>query len=117
MGMRRIDPAESGEKLPALQLQVERKIGRLQKGFLHFDIGIVVVVEFENDVGEAFEIRVDRAIKRQLDVAGVETALLRVVIAYLETIEMFVARVSPGKHRVEGDVHVILAPTDRDRRD
>ena len=82
--MRRIDAAEGGEELSAFQLQIERQIRRLQKRFLDFDLGFVVVVEFEDDVGETFEVRIDRAIKRELDVAGVESALLRIVIAHFD---------------------------------
>ena len=92
--MGRIDPAEGGEELPAFQLQIERQTGRLQKRFLDFDLGFVIVVEFENDVGEAFEVRIDRAIERELDVARVEAALLRIVIADFEAIEVARARIS-----------------------
>ncbi len=103
-----IDSAERGEELSALELQIERQTRRLQERFLNFDVGIVVVVEFENDVGETFEVRIDRAIERELDVARVESALLRIVIAHFDVIEIFGARSGEREHSVERHVHVIL---------
>ncbi len=79
--MRRIDPPEGGEKLPGFELQTCGQIGRLQERFLDFDVGRVVVVEFENDIREAFKIRIDRAIKRELQIACVKSSLQRIVIA------------------------------------
>ena len=79
--MGRVDSAEGGKKLATLQLHPEWQVGRLHESFLDFDLGFVVVVEFENDVGETFEVRIDRAIEGELDVARVEPALLRIVVA------------------------------------
>ena len=62
--MGRINSAECGEELSGFQLQIERQTGRLQERFLDFDFGLVVIVELENDVGESFEIRIDRAVER-----------------------------------------------------
>ena len=59
-------------------------VGRLHERFLDFDLGFVVVVEFENDVGEPLEVGIDRAIEREFEIAGVESALLRVVVAYFD---------------------------------
>src|SRR5207253_4020369 len=102
----RTDSAERGEELSGLQLQVERETGRLQERFLDFDLGLIVVVELENNIGEAFEVRINRAVKRELDVAGVEAALLRIVIAHFDVIEVSRARISEREQAVEGDVHV-----------
>ncbi len=89
--MRRIQPAERGEELAAFQLQIEGQTRCLEKCFLDLDFGLIVVVELEHDVGKSFEIRIDSAIKRELDVASIEPALLRIVIAYFDPIKLFVA--------------------------
>ena len=87
----------------------------MQECFLDFDFGLVVVVQFEDDVGEPFEVRIDRAVKGELDVACIKTALLRVVIANLDAIEIARAGVREREHSVEGDVHVVFAAANRDR--
>jgi len=88
----------------------------LEKCLLDFDPGFVVVVQFEDNVGETFEVRIDRAVKGELDVARIETALLRIVIARFDAIEITRAGVSQREHSIEGNVHVIFAATDGDRR-
>src|SRR5438552_16715169 len=88
----RVNSAECGKKLSRFKLQVERQTRRLQERFLHFHFGLVVVVELENNVGETFEVRIDRAIERELDVARVEAALLRIVVVYFDMIEITRAR-------------------------
>ena len=112
--MRRIQSAKRGEELPAFQLQVERQARGLHKGFLDFDIGFIVVVQFENNISEPFEVRIDRAVKRELDIARVEAALLWIVIANLDVMEIACARVSQREQPIERDVHVIFAATDSD---
>ena len=93
-------PSESGEELPGFQLEVERKTGRLQERFFDLDCGFVVVVQLEDNVGETFEVRIDRAIERQLDVAGVEPALLWIVVAYFDVVEITSARAGERKQSV-----------------
>ena len=88
----------------------------MQKCLLDFDLGFVVVVQFENNVGKTFEVRIDRAVKGELDVARIETALLRIVIANFDMIEIARAGVRQREQSVEGNVHVISAATDGDRR-
>ena len=95
--MGRINSAECGEELSRFKLQVERQTRRLQERFLNFDFGFVVVVELENDIGETFEVRIDRAVERELDVARVEPALLRIVIANFDVVEIARARAGEGK--------------------
>src|SRR6266567_4877449 len=104
-----IQPAEGGEELATLQLQTERQVRCLHKRFFDFDLGFIVVIEFENNVGEPFEVRIDRAIEGELDITGVESALLRIVIAHFDVRQIACARSSESKHAVEGNVHVILA--------
>ena len=87
----------------------------MQERFLDFHFGLVVVVQLENNVGETFEVRIDRAVERQLDIARVEAALLRIVIAYFDVIEVARGRASQREQSVEGDVHVIFSATNRDR--
>ena len=60
----------------------------MQERFLDFHFGLVVVVQLENNVGETFEVRIDRAVERQLDIARVETALLRIMVAHFDVIEV-----------------------------
>src|SRR6266446_4728726 len=112
--MRRVQSAEGGEELPGFQLQIERKASRLHECFFDFDIGLVVVVQLENDVGETFEVRIDRAVKGELYVAGIEAALLWIVIAHFDVIEIARAGIGEREQAVEGDVHVISAATDSD---
>ena len=88
----------------------------MQESFFDFDLGFVVVVQFEDNVGETFEVRVDRSVKGELDVARIEPALLRIVIADFDMIKIARAGVSQGEQSVEGDVHVIFSATDGDRR-
>src|SRR5438552_7180925 len=116
MRMGRINSAECGEELSGFQLQIERQTGRLQERFLDFDFGLVVVVELENNVGETFEVRIDRAVEGELNVARVESTLLRIVVADFDVIEIARARTGEREQPIERDVHVIF-PTaaDRDR--
>ena len=65
-------------------MQAVWQIRGLHEGFLEFDLGFVVVVEYENDVREPFEVRIDCAIKGQLGIARIEAALLRIVVADLD---------------------------------
>ncbi len=109
-----IDPPERGEELPAFQLQIERQTRRLHECFFDFHFGSIVVIQFENDVGETFEVRIDRAVERELDIARVETTLLRIVVTYFDVVEIARAGISEREQPVERDVHVILAAADRD---
>src|SRR5436305_4269870 len=110
--MRRVDPAERGEELSGFQLQIEWQTRRLQERFFNFDISVVVVVEFEDNVGESFEVGINCAIEREFDVARVESALLRIVIPALDVTEIACARAGQGKQSVERNVHVILSAAD-----
>src|SRR5882724_1900398 len=112
--MRRIQSTERGKELPGFQLQIERKASRLHECFFDFDIGLIVVVQLENDVGETFEVRINRTVKGELYVAGIEAALLRIVITYFDVIKILRAGISECKQTVEGNVHVISAATDSD---
>ena len=73
----------------------------MHESFFDFDLGFVVVVQLENDVGETFEVRIDGAVKRQLRVARIEAALLGIVIADLDVIEIACAGISERKQTVE----------------
>src|ERR1700736_363525 len=115
MWMGRINSTECGKELPSLHLEIERQIGRLQERFLDLHARVVVVIKLENDIRESFEIRIDCAIKCQLDIAGIEYSLLRIMIADLDPIEVAGAGVSEREHPVERDVHIILAATNGDR--
>jgi hypothetical protein len=64
MWMGRINASEGGEKLAALKLQTPRQIGRLHERFFDFDLGFIVVIELENDVGEPFEVGIDAPSRR-----------------------------------------------------
>jgi len=83
-----IDPAECGEKLPGFHLEIEWQAGGLQECFLYLDFGFVVVIQLENDIREALEIRVHRAIECKFEIAGVKSALLRVVVPHLDMIKV-----------------------------
>ena len=113
--MRRVQPAEGGEELAAFQLQVEWQARGLHERFLHFNFGLVVVVQFENDIRETFEVRIDRTVKRELDVTRVEAALLWIVIAHFDVIEISRAGISEREQAIKRNVHISLAATDSDR--
>ena len=112
--MRRVQPAERGKELPAFQLQIVGQTRGLHEGFLHFDFGFVVVVQFENNVRETFEVGIDCAIERELDIARVESALLRIVIAHFDVIEITRAGISKREQTIERNVHIIFAATNGD---
>src|SRR3954468_14541829 len=101
MGMGRVDAAERVEELSAFYLQAEGQVCCLEEGFFQLDLGFVVVIELQDDVREAFEIRVDRAIEGDLGIASIEATLLRIVVADFELIEMAIARCCESKHAVE----------------
>src|SRR5438046_4729763 len=104
--MCRVQSTERSEELPAFQLQVEWQASRLHECFLYFDLGFVVVVQLENDVRESFEVRVHRPVERELNVARVESALLWIVIAHFDVIEIARAGISQRKQAGEGWAHV-----------
>src|SRR2546423_15234238 len=108
MRMDRVDASERSEELAGLQLEIERQTGRLQKCFLNFNFGLVIIVEFENDVGETFKVRIDRSVERELGVPRIESALLRIVVANFDAIEIARARSGEREQSVEGNVHIIF---------
>src|SRR5881394_3672937 len=103
MRMNRIEPAERRKELSAFQLQIEWQARRLHECFFNFDLGFIVVIQFENNIGEPFEVRVDRSVERELDVARVETTLLRIVIAYFDVVEIGPAGVATTDSSVVGN--------------
>src|SRR5258708_35688 len=82
--MLRVLPAEAGEILARLELQVGRERGRLQVGFLELDLRLVVLVQFQDDVAKALEIGIDRAVDGDLRVAQRKAALDGIVVAELQ---------------------------------
>src|SRR6266481_9049796 len=102
--MRRVQPAEGGKELPGFQLKVIGQARGLHERFLHFDLGLVVVVQFENDIGETLEVRIDRTVKRELDVTRVEAALLWIVIAHFDVIEISRAGISEREQTIKRNV-------------
>src|SRR6266852_6073277 len=100
MRMGWIDSAERGEELSGFELKIEWQTRRLQERLFDFDICVVVVIELEDDVGEAFEIGIDRTVERELDVARVESALLRIVVSALDVVEIARARTGERKQSV-----------------
>src|SRR2546430_6083371 len=110
-----INSAERGEELSGLQLKIERQTRCLEERLFDFDICVVVVIEFEDDVGETFEIRIDCAVEGEFDVAGVESTLLRIVVSALDVIKIARGRAGERKQSIERDVHVIFSATDGDR--
>src|SRR6185369_2456196 len=57
-------PAKGGEELARLDLELRRQRNRLEVSLLEFDLGLVVLVQLEDDIAVAFEIRIHRAIQR-----------------------------------------------------
>lgn len=60
--------AEFGQELAGFELQVGRQRHALQVSLLQLHSSLVVLVELENKIGEAFEIGVHRAIKHDFGV-------------------------------------------------
>src|SRR5438034_6633595 len=98
--MRRVQATEGGEELPGFQLQIIGQARGLHERFLDFDVGFIVVVQLENDIGETFEVGINRTVKGELYVAGIEAALLRIVITYFDVIKILRAGISECKQSV-----------------
>src|SRR5262249_7733 len=79
----RVDGAELGEELCRLGLEVPRQRRRREVHLLQLDVGVVVLVELEDDVRDAGEVGIDGAVEEDLFVRQGEAALERVVIAGL----------------------------------
>src|SRR6058998_776482 len=54
----RVLPAEIGEELAGLELEIRRQCRRLQIGFLEFDFGALILFQLEYEVCESLEIRI-----------------------------------------------------------
>src|SRR6266496_2239837 len=67
--MLRVLPAEIGEELAGLELEIRRQGHRLQIRFLEFDLGALILFQFEYDVGESLEVRIHCAVQGNLRVA------------------------------------------------
>src|ERR1043166_405185 len=105
--MLRVLPAERGEELSALELQVPRQRCRLAKNFLELRRRLAVLVELEHDVRKTFEVRIDCAIQRDLGVAEREATLNRIVIPQLQFFVRLSRRGPAEVHEcVETHVHV-----------
>ena len=87
----------------------------MHESFFDFHLRFIIVIQFENNISESFEVRIDRAVKRELDVTRVEAALLWVVIADLDVMEVGRAGISEREQPIERNVHVSFAAADRDR--
>ena len=87
----------------------------MHEGFFHFYFCLIVVIQFENDVRETFEVRIDRPVERELDVARVESTLLWIVIANFDVMQVTCAGICEREQTIERDVHVSFAAADRDR--
>src|SRR6185369_3673643 len=79
--MLRIEAPELDELLSRLDLQIPRQRGGHQVGFLQLDAGFAVLIELEDDVAGAFEIRIDGTIEHHLGVRYRKPALQRIVVA------------------------------------
>ena len=108
MGMSRVESTEGGKELACFDLQAIGQAGRLQKRFFELDIRLVEVIELKDNVSEPFEIGINGPIERDFGVAPVKSALLRIVIAHFDLVEITGAGCSEREHRVERNVHVIL---------
>src|SRR5882672_814269 len=107
MRVLRILPSEGCEKLAAFNLQIRRKGCRLKVSFFQLDLGLIVFVELENDIGEALEVGIDRPIKRDLGVAQREPALDRIMVPKLEHSRGIGGCRSAYIHEgIETDVHI-----------
>src|SRR5438045_9212362 len=106
MRMNRVQAAKRCEELPRFQLKIVGQARSLHEGFFDFDVGFVVVVQLENDVGETFEVRIDGTVKRKLGVPRVETSLLRIMVADLDVMEIGRAGISEREQTIERDVHI-----------
>jgi hypothetical protein len=93
--MRRVDAAEGGEELAPFNCKPNgRFVVCINASSTSTSVSLSLI-EFEDDVGEAFEVRIDRAIEGEFDIAGIETALLRIVIAYFDVRKIACGRSSP----------------------
>ena len=81
MGVLRILTAKIRKELAGLGLKVEGQGSGKQISLFKFNFGFVVLVELENDIAEAFEVRVNRAVHRNFRVAKREPAIDGIMIA------------------------------------
>ena len=88
----------------------------MQVSLLEFDGRLVVLVQFQNDVGEALEIGIDRAIDGDFRVAQGKAALEGIMITQLQPGRR-IRHAGPAgiNQRAVADVHVSGAGTRRDR--
>src|SRR5438046_7908942 len=104
MRMNRVQPTKGGKELPGFQLEIIGQVRRLHECFFNFDLGFVVVIQLENDVGEAFEVRIDCAVKRKFGVTRVEAALLWIVVANLDVMEISGTGISEREQTIQRTV-------------
>src|SRR5438874_13256992 len=86
--MHGIDAAKRREELPGFELKSPRQCRGLQEGFFDFDCGLVVVIELEDDVNETSKVGINRAVEHDLFISRVESAMLSVMIADFDAIEI-----------------------------
>jgi hypothetical protein len=101
MWMNRVISTEGGKELSSFHLKIEGQVCRLQECFFDFDLGLIVVIQFENNIRETLEVRVNRAVESELDIACVVSAMLRIVVANFVAIEIARARVGLRKQSLE----------------
>ena len=75
MRVLRILASESREELASFDLEILRQRGGLEIRLLELELGALVLIEFENDVGKALEIRINRSIQCDFGIAHGEAAL------------------------------------------
>src|SRR5204862_7311173 len=106
MRMLRVLPPEVGKKLAAFELEIGGQGSGLQIRLFQLDARFVVPIELEDNVSEAFEIGINRAVQRDFGVAQGETALDWIMIAELQPLGWIGIRRPSGVHQgVETDIH------------
>src|SRR5207247_8688848 len=106
MRVLRILPAEFGEELPELDLQIGRQGRRQPVSFLELDPGLAGGVDLENNVAEPLEVGVHVPVEGNLGVRHRETIDLRIMISPLDRTDVMRGRPTTIRQCYEDDVHV-----------
>ena len=97
-----IEPAELGEELSGLDLQVPSQRHRLQIRFLGLDSGLAFRIDLKDDVGLPSKVRVHFALEGGFQILNCETSFFGIVTPQLRAaLDVIGRRGSGGDQRVE----------------
>src|SRR4051812_36496448 len=99
-------PAELGEVLAEFQLQIGRQRCRKRVCLFQLDPRITGGIDFEDDVAESLEVRIDRSVQRNLGVGNRKSPNFGVVVPTLDRSDVGLGRPASVCQRDKANVHV-----------